>query len=153
MQLLFTKSDRVGSKIIRWGLDEPVSHVGVCHDGIVLHSEMKGVDLDTEDTFLKNRTIIYIVELPELDIKDFLRVANAYENASYDFLALLSFGFYALRRKWFSTPFPKKNMLSTKGNFLCTEVASMLLWNTENAILTPYQLYKQIRSSNERMDK
>ena len=146
MRILFTKSDRIGSNLIRWGLEEPVSHVAMEVENLVLHSTWDGVDIDHIHTFLETREIVCSVEIPELGWEKMLEIARKYEGRSYDFVGLLLFAGAALSRKFFGTPLPKYNTWNQKEAFLCTEIATMALFGRENGIITPYELYLRLEN-------
>jgi hypothetical protein len=147
MRVLFTKSDLCGSKLIRWALEEPVSHVALEHDGVVLHSTWGSVDLDALGTFLEHREIIYTIDVPDYGLADMIELANRYEGSSYDFTGLVYFSVAALLRKFLNVPLPKSNTWNTPGQFLCTEVASLLIYGYEDAIMTPYEMYLRLKST------
>lgn len=141
MRILFTKSDKIGSAIIRWGLEEPVSHVAVEAEGLVLHSTWSDVDIDSIETFLEHREIVYEIYIPKLGVPELLGLTERYAGSSYDFRGLVCFVKSALARKLFGTPLPKTACYNTPGAFLCTEIATVLMWGYENAAITPYELY------------
>ena len=149
MKILFTKSDKCGSRIIRWGLDEPVSHVALEDRGIVLHSSWSGVDLDSKATFLRNREIVYTIDCPRLNRRTVLKMADQYEGKPYDFSALLFFVGAALWRKLWKRPLPEVNKWNRPGTFLCTELATMLISGEERASITPYGLYKKLSEKDK----
>lgn len=144
MRILFTSSPLTGSRLIRWALEEPVSHVAIECNGIVLHSTWNRVDLDSISTFLKHRKVVYSVEIPEKGLKDLLDIACKYENSSYDFRGLLYFSVRALLRKFLRIPLPSSNPWNIAETFLCTELATLLLYGGEDGIITPFELYQRL---------
>lgn len=147
MKVLFTRSPLIGSRFIRWGLDEPVSHVALEAGGIVLHSTWGDVDLDSVEYFLESREIVYEIDVPDYGLADLADMADSYEGSGYDFKGLICFGWFAFLRKFFNRPMPARNYCNTPRRFLCTEVATLLLYGKEDGIVTPYELYQQLRES------
>lgn len=141
MQILFTRNDRWGSKLIRAVTGETVSHVAIRISRFVIHSRLidGGVTIDFYREFMRNNTVVYTIPW-EISIKQIDR--DRYAGKSYDFGAFLYLGL----RKLF--PFlPKANLWQSTGMYMCTEFVTDVLGGTEDSLVTPGQLYEKLRRS------
>ena len=63
--LIWTKTKKVGSHLIRWGLNEPVSHFAIIRQfddpsqGVVIHQAFHGFDISWYPTWLKENEIVH----------------------------------------------------------------------------------------------
>jgi hypothetical protein len=142
MQILFTRSNKIGSKIIRWGLGEPVSHAAIRYDDYVVHSYMHGVTMTHISEFLKHSEVVYTVTIPN-NVPRLFRLFLRTSTASYDIGALLYLTLHFGLRKM-GIPSPKKNLWQTSGMYLCTEWVSSYLDGEEDSMITPYALYLRL---------
>ena len=139
--VLFTKGHSAWSKLICSVLDEPYSHVSVCQDGFVYHSDLLGVRREPFNSFAKRQSTIVPVEIA--DIPDITDKYAKYDKSWYDVGAGLFIGFSFLARKYLRIPLPKSNLWQSNGTFICTE------WSTEalgevDSMITPYGLFLQL---------
>ena len=139
MIVLFTKSNKIGSKLIRALTEEPVSHCAIYLPdlGTVIHSNFSGVKTQSFSSFLKDNTIVYHVDVPSPG----LQIPESYASVSYDYLAFIYFGFMLIWKKMTGIPVSKTNHWAQKRAFLCTELVTFILWGAEDSTLTPYGLY------------
>lgn len=143
--LIFTKNNTCLSRLIRWGLGEDVSHMGIVFDKkVVFHSNLYGTHLKWLINFIKKNDIVHIIDVP-LSLQEeeeiFLRIPQ-YDEKWYDFGALFYFLWRGLLYKLFSTPIPKTNIFGHSDQFLCTELAKMIDPSLDNLEMTsPYQVY------------
>lgn len=157
MRLIWTKSNLPLSKMIRWLLDEPVSHFGIVFDnGIVFHSNLLGVHLDWYKHFETTCDIVYNIEM-SLSLQEeeliYLNILNKYTGKPYDFKALFYFAYRALLLKLFNKGLPTKNEWEDSGALLCTELAGVLpssilpnsVSQEDLAIISPFKLYCQFK--------
>ena len=163
MQILFTKNSTVLSKTIRDLTNEPVSHTVLLFDfkGVefVIHVNLLGLRIDEYDSFLKTNQIVCRLE-PQLDsylqnMKDNDRlktVLKQYKKVFYDLGALLFAGSCLLMRRWFKIPLPKSNLWQMSGMLLCTEWIQSFIDIPLNAMITPYQLYLELKKSAKWFD-
>lgn len=158
LTVLGTYSDKVGSHLIRYFLDEPVSHVAFMFDEkLVIHSSITGVVVLWAQDFLRHhkvytsKTFHLMNEQEEYVYQELIKV----EGSPYDYDAFTYFSYCAMRRKYFGTPLPKTNPEGKTNKFLCTELAGLLpdfvfspksnpFKNRELDIITPYQVIKEI---------
>lgn len=157
MTLIWTKSALPLSKLIRWTMNEPVSHFGIVFDnGIVFHSNLLGTHIEWYGSFVKNCDIVHSIEIPlslEAEEAVYKNLLNTYDDKPYDFGALFYFGYRALLKKFFGVPLPQRNEWAKADNFLCTEIAGVLPESVmpklprDLAITSPYTLYLRITES------
>lgn len=135
MRILFTKSNSLFSRIIRKVTGEPVSHCAIASNGYVIHSNLQGVIIETEDYFEAHSQIVYSVEIE--DCMDRVTKLLATEShAMYDIGAILYLGVRYLF-PWL----PKKNLWQSSGMYLCTEWVTTVVNEKTDSMITPYQLY------------
>jgi hypothetical protein len=151
MKLQFTASNTISSRLIRWALGEPVSHVAIeFPDGLVVHSKLlTGVTLEWTSEFHSKNKVIYTVNYPIhwRVRKDLLKfVLDLHAKASYDYKGLLYFAWCALKYKLFKIPYPPTITWQNANQFLCTELAVKFIDSPipHNKFITPYQLYKEL---------
>lgn len=157
MKLIWTKSGLPLSKLIRWGLNEPVSHFGIVFDnGIVFHSNLLGTHIEWYGTFVKHCTIVYQLDFPMSLVEEeavYQKILNTYDDRGYDFGGFAFFIWRGLLYRTFSTPFPAKNEWQSASKFLCTELATVLPDNIvpvsiktqDLSIVSPYHLYMEMK--------
>lgn len=158
MKLLWARSNKIGSKFIRWCLDEPVSHFAIEFDNrIVFHSNFSGVYLRWANHFREENEVIF--QLPfnwglqeEEDL--YQRVIQKWDGTPYDFKAYWYFAYRGLLYKFFGIELPKTNPFNKKGELICVELAGALgnglvEKDFDLSIATPFRLFKHI----QRVDK
>ena len=159
MQILFVRSDKIGSKFIRWGFDEPASHVAISfNSGRVFHSY--GVGIMEQDAFMFAHTYtaagtITLQADSDDDLEEKFR-ALLQPKSLYDYPALLYFGWRVFLFKFFGQKMPKINRWNQAEKFLCTEVSYILCTvlaekgvvllpaNTDIAMISPWQLFLEM---------
>ncbi len=145
MQVIFTRSNSLLSRLIRSVTGETVSHCAIATGPWVVHSNLLGVHVELALHFLQHSECVYYVEFPDAALMP--RVLNTlaqYDQRSYDFGALLYLGLRFLC-PWL----PRKNLWQTTGMFLCTEWITEVLDGTEDHTITPYQLYLRLRAQQQ----
>lgn len=143
IRILFTKGRNPVSWLIRKVTRESVSHCAVEVDGLVFHSNFKGLICEPLIDFLEHSEALYWIEVGD-DVHKLLRQFAKNSGALYDFGAMIYLGLRLV------LPFlPKKNLWQTTGMFLSTEWATQVLDNNENSKITPYQLF--LRLTNEKL--
>lgn len=136
--MLFTRGTSPLSMIIRHLTGEPVSHCAILSQGVVVHFNLRGLQLESLEAFEKHAEIVYRVEVPNALLFD---VVYAHWGKWYDFGGLLYSGLRCL------LPFlPKANLWQTSGMFLCTEFVQDVVNEEQDHMITPYKLY--LRLSN-----
>jgi len=164
LKILFVKANKIGSKIIRWGLNEPASHVAVQFgtSAMVYHSYLTGIREAHETDF---HTDYDIVSEIDLDLFDESFILSRFEDAipkkqTYDYPALFYFAWRGFLYKYFHRPFPRLNSWQEGGGFLCTEItyilaeilaeelAVMILPEDKDiAMVSPWTLYQLLKDN------
>lgn len=156
MDIIFTRNNTIVSKSIIYLTKEPVSHVALDFGWIIVHSNFRGVHLDYYQNFYRNSEVVFRLKRTTTDlfsgIKDKAKVGKLLKDKQfslYDFGAMLFLAAALTARRYLNIPLPKSNLWQTTGMYLCTEWVSKFLDGKENSMITPYQLYKKLRESND----
>lgn len=134
---IWTTTNLPASRLIRWGLDEPVSHFAIVkpmrlpNSGIVLHQGFGGFGIDWFPAWRKKNKIVYaLTPAAQMTRQDWnldrSQILERYAGTEYDYNAIYYFGYRALLRKLFQIPLPKENLWSDDDEPLCTGVATLL---------------------------
>lgn len=145
--VLFTRSNRPGSKLIRWALNEPVSHVAIRTSNAIIHSNFWGTHSDWENRWLDKNIVVYTirVRLPFEETMNRLQDLMS-KYTKYDWGAFLYFGYRAILSKITGQPLAGHNAWNTRDAYLCTEFATKLLLGDDSpGLISPYQLYLKLR--------
>lgn len=129
MKIVFTKNDLPLSKLIRWGLKEPVSHVGLVYGNIIFHINLLGAHIEYLPTFEKHNEIVFSIDtnMPTHIAKVvFWHIVGAHDGLAYDFSGLLYFIWRGFLWRFFGLPFPEKNALDNPGAALCVKIVEYL---------------------------
>jgi hypothetical protein len=150
MKLIWTKSHLPLSKLIRWGLDEPVSHFAVViEDSIVFHSNLWGVHIEWYSTFKEHCEVVYEIEV-DGTFEDVKPIIDKLAGKPYDIKALLFFAYRGALLKFFKIPLPNRNYWADPDALLCTGLAQAFVPSDKDyEIVSPYQLYLMIKQSKE----
>lgn len=152
MQILFVRSNKIGSRLIRWMTGEPCSHVAMrIGDNLVIHSKFSGVDIDLWSTFIKEYKLVHVLEPLESAVSEqevIERLSLDLEGAQYDYMGILYFGIHLLFKKM-GISIGKKNAWAKTSNYMCTELVGELVDEKDNSLLTPEELKdKLIKTGN-----
>jgi hypothetical protein len=137
-EILFTRSDKIGSKVIRGVTKEEVSHVAISYMGYVIHANFqKGVHVQKLKDFCEDNEIVYKVPVKATK-SQILKILSEYIGSKYDYLAFFLLGLRLLK------VLPMKvDIRQITGSFLCTEFVTQFIYDEER-LLTPGQLYKEL---------
>jgi len=167
MMFLFTTSNKIGAKAIRWALNEPVSHFATVFDesengyGIVFHGTLSGVEFAWWKDFYQHNKIVYALKpkYPSLINEEAVYQAfvGKHYGRAYDSLAFCAFSYYALRRKLTGTPIPERTTIGRSDRYLCTELAHEIKKlrpdfvpnKLADELISPYSLYQNMKTSSE----
>jgi hypothetical protein len=151
MIIMFTKSKKVGSRVIRWITGEDISHVALLlNAGVVVHAKFTGVDIDSLEHFLKENTVVRRYSYTGSDAINIEKRAMSLEGSSYDKLAFFGMGFYMLMMKYIGWSIPAFSHWAERGQFICTEFIDTIIGEKEcNKHLSPMQLEQQILNSKQ----
>lgn len=153
MKLIWVKGKTPLSKLIMWGLDEPVSHFAIEFDNkIVFHSDLRGTHIQWSKTFYKNRDLVFELEYkPGLNKEEeiYQTILDTYDGSSYDYGGFLYFCWRAALKKFFKKPLPDSNPWGSKKSFICDEVVQLLpddvcppeVKDMDLSIKSPYQVW------------
>ena len=123
MKLIFTKSGAPLSRFIRWGLNEPVSHVGILFDNkLVFHSNLLGVHPEGIYSFKSHSELVLELELNlTLDQEEAIYQALLvkYDGNPYDYSAFAYFVWRAFLYKTMNTPIPNTNAWQKPTWYIC----------------------------------
>lgn len=137
MKLLFVQSNKLGSRLIRWGLNSDCSHFALCFDegsadkepdtGIVFHSYGKGTQLGWLRSFLQHVTVVHCLELRvpltlEEEEAVYKAILSTEADRYYDYPALLWFSWRVLLWKVLRLKVEGVNRWQTTSNRLCTGI-------------------------------
>ena len=155
MEILFTRGRSLFSKLITTATGESTSHVVVKYGNFIIHSNLKGVHVESYHTFIKNSTIVKaLAEAPEGEASNrALKVMAAlekYENSWYDLGALFFIGFSLFLRNYLKIPMPKSNLWNASGMFICTEFVSMAVEGKTDSMVTPLGLFYKLEQEGWR---
>lgn len=148
--VLFTYSEKWGSKLIRQVLEEPISHVAILDSGYVTHSTLdRGVHTLPLSKFREQNTILWAVAIPNVDRDYLLQQLSKSYGAKYDWKAFLFLGLRKLAitllpAKWHAK-IPKVNLWQATNMFICTELVQQLSGVPLDALMTPKQLFHVVR--------
>ncbi len=141
VEILFTKSEKLGSKLIRKITKEDVSHCAIKVGLFVVHSSFTGVQSTTHSEFLNSHEVVHSVA-KEVTLGQVKTVLLHVYGKPYDYVGFLRLGLRALLPKSMTSKIPLEGV---SGTFLCTEFVSDVLLNQE-LLITPYQLYLKLKS-------
>ena len=161
MEFIWTKSSAFGSKVIRWGLDEPVSHFAIRCNKFIIESDFDGFSIESIYKFENSKRKIELTLKPKdisKEMEDIIltKLIELFRDQEYDFGAYGYFAYRAFLRKFFRIPLPKKNLWADNQKPLCTGVAEAIQiikpeWFSEEIkefdIVSPYSLYKNMKNS------
>lgn len=135
--VMFRRSTRIGSRLIRWGTDEPWSHCGILIGDQVYHSDTKGCHATPYEEFCaKAETFTIPKELSEEQKARALK-AVGYQ---YDWGAIAWFVLSVLFKK-IRIILPRLTI--NPRWFVCSEYATYILWG-KNETGTPGDVMNRV---------
>ena len=134
MILLWTTNDKWGSRLIRWGLGEPSSHLAVLFfEGttpIVFHSNYSyGIHTTSLDDFRRCNKIVHMLQCPTAPDEErelYKRLDEEVIGIGYDFYAIMYWCMAAFMRKFFGRQLPKENTMERTELVYCVEVLELI---------------------------
>jgi hypothetical protein len=166
MLFLWTKSEKLGSKLITWGCGGP-SHFAIAFDesengyGLVLHSHYHGVSLTWfHDFYMKNEVVYALAPKDKfsLDKEESIYraiISNTF-GSPYDSGAMLYFAWRVLLKRVVGSEIPKANPWGTSRSYLCVELYDWLTKSDSrlfppllksSAIASPQEVYDAMKTS------
>lgn len=126
MLFLFTDRDFWGSRFVKWGLDEPVSHFAICHsNGVIYNHTATGFHMDSAKHWQEEYRVVKALR-PKLAIDEDEIVAlivDRYRKQGYDFAAIAYFAWRAVLYKFLKRKWPRDNLWSSPKKPLCVGLA------------------------------
>jgi len=142
IEVLFTKSELIGSKMIRKITNEEISHCAILYFDKVIHSSYYGVKRVSYSEFAAHNEIVYRVEVP-IAPKTIIETYEKLKNKPYDYGALLFLGIRYLAIKC-GIKMSYRNLWQDSGCFICSEFVSRAIIGEADSMITPYQLYEKL---------
>lgn len=166
MIFLFSRNGLPGSKLIRWGLDEPVSHFAMSFDesptgyGIVFHAHFTGVTIEWFEDWQNRNEIVYAFTTKSpLELNQEERIyqvfARRFYGRPYDNIGMAFWIKTILEHKLLGKPIPTENKWGDPMKYLCYEIYEGfnalpflgLPKVAPNEMITPYQLKQRLEKS------
>lgn len=140
VKVLFTRSDKVMSKLICAVTEEPVSHCAIQIGEFVIHSSVHGVEVLPFRKFDSLNEIVFVWNTQVPESADLHTKIAYWHGHTYDVGALA----YLAVRYAFPGLLPKKNLWGASGMFMCTELVQTLVKLPNDDMITPYKLYLRL---------
>lgn len=172
MLLLWTtKPKNPISKLIRWGLDEEMSHFAMCffpqYGGVVVEQVIAGgFTVSWLPHYVKKNKVTHCLQPKTLshedEVKLFIATMTRFSGTKYDFGSFVYFGWRAFLRKFFKKPLPDVSQWGRKRDTLCTGLAAIVQtlfpdWLSTKVddfeVVTPGRLLHYMRESNKFIEK
>lgn len=134
MIFFWVKSNRIGSRLIRWGLNEPCSHFAICFcedslmgfQPMVVESKLQdGVQRTSLTEFLDHYEVVHAVQMPTQSLEELQLMKKVLDNLQgkeYDQWAIAYWFFAGLARKVFKCKLPLRNQWGKNELVYCVEV-------------------------------
>jgi len=171
MIFFWTKSSKIGSRLIRWGLGEDCSHFAIgffedSNDPRVLESRLEnGVrDVSFSEFISDGKKIIHAIQWPEIGVEEnrvYTYIKNEIEGRPYDAPAVIFWALAGIKRKLFGGGFPIKNDWGRDELFYCVEIVSAMprdlledfgleFLKDDIEMMSPHQVFDELRFSDLR---
>jgi hypothetical protein len=177
LKLLWVHSNKIGSKLIRWGLDTDCSHFAICFDegqiddplseteidkGIAFHSYGSGTQLTWLKSFIRKNYVVHALEpREELTLAQeeavYKAILESEADRPYDYAALAWFGWRAALYKFLGWEIGGPNRWQHPEARLCTGIApavlkavgipDAILAGQDIELLPPHRLFTLLQSS------
>lgn len=166
MLFLFSRNNLPGSRAIRWGLGEPVSHFAMSFDesptgyGILFHAHFSGVTIEWFDDWQRRNEIVYAFapkSVPDLWSEEqvYQIFARRFYGKKYDGFGMAFWIKAILEHKLLGRPIPTENGWGEPLKYLCYEIYEgfnslpflELPKIAPDEMITPYQLKLRLEKS------
>lgn len=161
MKLIWTRSNLILSKLIRWGLGVDCSHFAVVFNspagGLMFESNLLGTHPRFYRTAQKHLEIVHEIELGisvELENKFWDRIVDHYDDKGYDYGAFFYFCWRVILHRMLNKPIPKINKWAKDDRFLCDEVYIALKeeglvpdLNIDLAMTSPHDVFLKLQEA------
>jgi hypothetical protein len=143
VRILFTKSKKIMSVLIRKVTKEPMSHCVIEYGDYIIHSNLFGVHAEPYAKFIKGVDVVAFARLPD-NTERLLKLFLKKKGSPYDFGAMFYLGLRVL------FPFlPKKNLWQSSGMYLCTEWVTEFVDGKADSMITPFKLFQRIQNNQK----
>jgi len=169
MKLYWTRADKIGSRLIRWGLGEDCSHVVVrldLSDGPHYYESTidKGVHETTFDEFTDSHDVVHEISLKEYHSTFEQAMSTLLKRkvgkSHYDWKAISFWAIAAMAKRWWGQVPPRVNMWDEPGANFCVEIleGSQTLFGEHLGIefpwpnlsmTSPHRLYEFLSTSKK----
>ena len=170
MIFYWTKSEKFGSRLIRWGLEEDCSHFAVCffedsENPRVLESRLDSgfCDIQLSEFLGHGREIVHglqFFDLGENETIIYNAMRESLKGAEYDSPAIVYWFFMGLARRLFRVALPPKNRWGKTEKVYCVEILQAipgLLWELgvdiesfDLEMTSPHMIFDELRGSGLR---
>lgn len=162
IEFIWTTSDNLISKTIRWGLDEDCSHFAIRFGDIVFQSYKGRVREDSYWDFAKNNKILHRIRprsIPDTVVSAIhTKLRSIIGNSKYDFLAIYYWAWRGILKKFFNRPIPRINLWGSRSHYYCVEVVLPIkkelkqyfgldLEGMDVEMLSPHMFYELLKDS------
>ena len=145
ISILFVDGGTPFSKAVMSATQEEFSHVAIQYGDFVIHSNFRGLHVQSTRSFLKKAKIIKQVTIRgDHNRSRLLDLLDKHEFSGYDFGGMLFLGLYLFASKYLKLPLPKSNLWQATGMFMCHEWVYTFLNMENKPMATPGQLYKEL---------
>lgn len=121
-RILCVKSQAPLSRLICWGLQEGSSHLALAFAGHVIHSSIRGIEIETEADFFAGYEVVRELDAG-LTVEEStwvqLHLMANYAWKHYDYRALAYFAYRAALRRFLGIPLPNRNTWQVEDAYLC----------------------------------
>lgn len=148
MKILFTARNTVLGTAIRYMTKEPVSHVAIQVNDLVLHSTLFGPEVRGAGYFHKHNRTILSIDLPDETIGPGY-ILDKYDHKAYDYMCLVYLGIRYATLRYLGIKLPKVNLWNMSGMYTCTELVTELLFEKPDSMITPYGLYLKLKERSK----
>lgn len=132
MRILFTKNNKIGSRLIRWGTEGDCSHFSVEFDGcVIMQSNFEfGVNITSSNEFFKHNEIVHELKF-DLSLEQEDEVWQALcktiaGKVEYDYAAMAYWALMVFKHRIFGSEYPKTNKWNDAKKFMCVELSLAL---------------------------
>lgn len=131
MNILFVNADKIGSKIIQYGTEDSMSHVGIQFDDcpFVYHAYGTKIHETPVSEFMGKYNLVNFVKislLPQQEKKVLALFKKSIWYEGYDYKAFFYFAWDRFKAKFFGGKQAKVNPLDSSIDMICTEVVYLV---------------------------
>jgi len=135
--VVFRRSRKLGSRLIRWGTQEAWSHCGVIIDNEAYHSDSRGCHVSTVEEFCLGSETFFLAVAITKEQKDRAIKAIGYQ---YDWAAIVWFAIVLLLKR-IAIILPTTTVNSKW--LVCSEYASYIFWGKGQTV-TPGEFLNRV---------